>query len=169
MMKLLRFVPLLIFFILGAFFLKGLSLNAQDVPSVKIGQQLPAFALPKLDDGQLQSSESLKGRIVILNVWASWCEVCNEEQAFLMTLAKQGVPIYGLNYKDKPHAAKKWLVRWGNPYIWSVSDKAGRVALDLGVYGAPETFLIDEKGIIRYRHAGAMTPEVWHKIQEVLA
>ncbi len=168
MVKFLRFAPLIVFIALGVFFLKGLGLDAREVPSVMIGQKIPAFNLPRLDNGELQSSQDLKGKMLILNVWASWCEVCNEEQDFLMQLSKQGVPIYGLNYKDEPSAAKSWLVRWGNPYRWSMSDEAGRFALDLGVYGAPETFLIDAEGVIRYRHAGALTPEVWQKMQRLL-
>jgi cytochrome c biogenesis protein CcmG, thiol:disulfide interchange protein DsbE len=166
-MKLLRFVPVLIFFTLAGLFFKGLSLNAREVPSVMIGHKVPHLILPRLDSGALQSFEPIKGKISLINVWASWCEVCNEEQNFLMELAQKGVLIYGLNYKDDPVAAKAWLLRWGNPYQWNVSDQAGRAAIELGVYGAPETFLIDEQGVIRYRHAGALTSEVWQKMQRL--
>lgn len=168
MTKWLRFLPFMIFLVLGVFFLKGLGLNAREVPSVMIGKKIPAFVLPRLEDGVLQSSTSLRGQAFLLNVWASWCQVCQEEQDFLMNLAAQGVPIYGLNYKDDSLAAQKWLHDLGNPYRWTVSDQSGRLALDLGVYGAPETFLIDAKGVILYRHAGPLTTEVWEKMQRLL-
>jgi cytochrome c biogenesis protein CcmG/thiol:disulfide interchange protein DsbE len=99
-----------------------------------------------------------------LNVWASWCQTCSEEQAFLSTLTKQGVVIYGLNYKDGAKQAKRWLKRWGNPYVLIGVDPKGKAAIDLGVYGTPETFLIDKKGVIQYRHAGALNAQIWKDI-----
>lgn len=168
MKKTLRFLPLLVLLGLSGFFWKGLSLNVRDLPSVKIGQTLPDFTLPSLENGTLLSSHSLKGKPFLLNVWASWCEVCQEEQPFLMTLSRQGVLIYGLNYKDTPKSAVAALQVFGNPYVWSVLDEEGRVALDLGVYGAPETFLVDADGVIRYRHVGALTEEAWGKMRSIL-
>ncbi len=168
MSKSLRFLPLLVLFGMSFFFWKGLSLNARVLPSVKIGQKLPNFTLPRLDNGALDAFNSSKGQGFLLNVWASWCEVCLEEQDFLMKLSKQGVLIYGLNYKDTVSAANAALKSWGNPYVYSVSDAEGRIALDLGVYGAPETFLIDANGVIRYRHVGALTEEAWQKMRDFL-
>lgn len=159
-----RLIPFVVFIMLGLFFLKGLTLDPQKLPSVKVGQALPLMTLPTLDGARLFSSSELNGRVVLLNVWASWCRTCDEEQAFLSTLAKQGVVIYGLNYKDDPIHAKQWLKKWGNPYVMVALDKKGTAALDLGVYGAPETFLIDAEGVIRYRYAGALNARVWRDI-----
>lgn len=160
----LRLLPFLLFVALGIFFLRGLSLNPQHLPSVKIGKSLPNFTLPILNDSSKQlTANNLRGQMVLLNVWASWCEACREEQLFLMQLAHQGVVIYGLNYKDKVQNALSWLTEWGNPYTMIGSDIHGQVAIDLGVYGAPETFLIDKNGVIQYRHAGIMTERVWQQ------
>lgn len=101
------------------------------------------------------------GQIALLNVWASWCAACVDEQVFLMQLSREALPIYGLNYKDKTNDARRWLSEWGNPYKAIGEDKAGKVAIDLGVYGAPETFLIDKKGLIRYRHVGVLDEKAW--------
>lgn len=131
------------------------------MPSVQLGKSLPAFQLPAVEEGKLFTPDVMKGRVVLLNVWASWCEACVEEQVFLMRLARQSVPIYGLNYKDNTQNAQRWLNEWGNPYQAVGEDKEGRVAIDLGVYGAPETFLIDKKGVIRYRHIGILNEEAW--------
>lgn len=159
-----RFIPCALFGLLAFFFWRGLSLNPQDLPSVKLGQPLPLFELPAL--GQVNTrftSQAMRGHVALLNVWASWCEACNQEQVFLLQLARQGVVIYGLNYKDSADDATHWLAEWGNPYKLIGADTRGQVAIDLGVYGAPETFLIDKAGVIQYRHAGILTSKVWQE------
>lgn len=158
----LRIIPLLFFFILALFLWRGLSLDPHKLPSVQLGKSLPNFTLGQLNNPkQTFNSTQLRNQVVLLNVWASWCEACVEEQVFMMQLAREGVAIYGLNYKDNSDNAAQWLTEWGNPYKLVLADKEGKVAIDLGVYGAPETFLIDKKGIIRYRHVGVMTQEIW--------
>jgi cytochrome c biogenesis protein CcmG/thiol:disulfide interchange protein DsbE len=159
-----RFVPLILFGLLIIFFWRGLSLDPQNLPSVQINKPMPAFQLPILGVAEKQFvSKAMQGQISLLNVWASWCEACREEQVFLLQLAREGVPIYGINYKDITHDAMHWLSEWGNPYKIIGEDIAGRAAIDLGVYGAPETFLIDQKGIIRYRHAGVLNARIWQR------
>ncbi|WP_131783272.1 DsbE family thiol:disulfide interchange protein [Legionella gresilensis] len=160
----LRFIPLVLFATLAVFLGRGLFLEPQKLPSVKLGQQVPNFNLPLLDgENKMLTAKDLQGDVSLLNIWASWCSACSEEQVFLLRLADVGVPIFGLNYKDNPASAKKWLAEWGNPYRKIGSDEAGKAAIDLGVYGAPETFLVDAKGIIRFRHAGVLNEEVWTK------
>ncbi|WP_238551369.1 DsbE family thiol:disulfide interchange protein [Legionella oakridgensis] len=123
---------------------------------------MPPFQLPDLNDEHtLFTSNLLQGKTTLLNVWASWCAACSEEQVFLLQLARQGVPLYGLNYKDNPKDATRWLAEWGNPYKRTGNDLNGKVAIELGVYGTPETFLIDAQGVIQYRHAGPLNDEVW--------
>ena len=159
-----RITPIIIFLMLSLSLFRGLSLDPHHLPSVHIGRSVPHFTLPQLQNPESSfSSEQLKGQVVLLNVWASWCTACVEEQVFLMQLARENVVIYGLNYKDKLSDAKQWLKQWGNPYTITMRDASGKVAIDLGVYGAPETFIIDKKGIIRYRHAGIMNQDVWLK------
>ncbi|KTC67955.1 cytochrome C biogenesis protein [Legionella birminghamensis] len=159
---LLRSIPLILFIALAGFLWKGLSLDPQKLPSARIGQALSAFNLPDLQqDERSFSPELFRGQIAILNVWASWCEACTIEQVFLMDLAAQGVKIYGLNYKDNPKDARNWLHEWGNPYTAIGEDLNGKVAMELGVYGTPETFLIDQQGIIRFRHVGILDQQSW--------
>lgn len=157
-----RLIPLLLFLFLALFLWRGLSLDPQKLPLAQLNQQLPAFNLPILGDNQHYfNSSQLHGNVVLLNVWASWCSACIDEQIFLMQLAEQGIPIFGLNYKDTSDNASKWLSQWGNPYVLVGDDKDGKAAIDLGVYGAPETFLIDKKGFIRFRHVGILTADSW--------
>ncbi len=159
-----RAIPLILFAFLVVFFWRGLSLDPQNLPSVKLGQSLPLFELPAVGNRSAKFTPNLMhGQVALLNVWASWCGACTEEQVFLMQLARQGVAIYGLNYKDNMDDATHWLAEWGNPYKMIGSDLSGQVAIDLGVYGAPETFLVDKMGVIRYRHAGVLTTEVWER------
>lgn len=156
------FIPLGLFFIMVIFFWRGLSLDPHHLPSARLGKPLPSFQIPILDDSKALFTPALfKGKTTLLNVWASWCEACVEEQWFLLQLARQGTLIYGLNYKDDQALARKWLKEWGNPYQMVAEDPEGRVAIDLGVYGAPETFLVDEKGIIQYRHVGPLNASIW--------
>lgn len=159
-----RFIPFVIFIFLSVFFWQGLSLDPQHLPSARLDKPLPAFRLPSLENEQeVLTPAALSGHLSLLNIWASWCDACTQEQVFLMQLAREGVAIYGLNYKDNIHDAKQWLEEWGNPYTMIGEDLEGKVAIDLGVYGAPETFLVDKKGIIRYRHVGIMDAEAWQK------
>lgn len=155
-------LPVVLFGLLVVLFWRGLSLDPRHIPSVHVGKSLPAFELPVLASSKLMmTTAQFRGRKLLLNVWASWCEACGEEQSFLMQLAEQGVLIYGLNYKDTDQQAQQWLNEWGNPYQLVGADRDGKVAIDLGVYGAPETFLIDEAGVVRYRHVGVLTETIW--------
>ncbi|EHL31451.1 DsbE family thiol:disulfide interchange protein [Legionella drancourtii] len=159
-----RMIPIILFVLLSIFLWRGLSLNPRDLPSVQLGKSLPDFTLPQLQHPDLFfRSEQIREQVVLLNVWASWCAACTDEQVFMLQLAREGVPIYGLNYKDRAEDALQWLAQWGNPYKLVAQDRDGKVAIDLGVYGAPETFVVDKKGIIRYRHAGIMNQELWQK------
>jgi cytochrome c biogenesis protein CcmG/thiol:disulfide interchange protein DsbE len=162
-MKALKFLlPLVLFAVLFAFLYRGLSLNPREVPSPLIGKPAPQFTLPRLHEPDKQlSAADLRGQVYLLNVWGSWCVSCRTEHPVLNELAKSKVvPIYGLNWKDPPEEAKRWLAQFGDPFIASVSDLDGKVAIDYGVYGAPETFLIDKHGIVRYKHIGPLTDEV---------
>ena len=154
-------LPLIVFVLLVGFLAAGLSLNPREVPSPLIGKPAPAFSLPRLDAaGQTLSAQDLRGKVWVLNVWASWCAPCRQEHPLIAELAKSGgAPVYGLNYKDQPADATTWLGQLGNPYTATVSDVEGLVGIDYGVYGVPETFVIDKGGVIRLKHIGPMTPE----------
>lgn len=157
-------VPLFIFIGLSIFLWRGLSLDPQKLPSVQLGKALPVFDIPVLGKQQEQfSSSMIKGKVALLNVWASWCAACAQEQELLMRLARQGVSIYGLNYKDDSDKALRWLKEWGNPYVLIGNDDQGKVAIDLGVYGTPETFLIDQQGVILFRQVGILDEASWVK------
>ena len=155
-------IPLGIFAILMGFLAMGLGLKPREIPSPLINKPAPAFSLPLLDDPQQKlSAQDLRGKVWILNVWASWCVACRIEHPLLVEFAKTAsVPIYGLNYKDKRDDAQRWLVNFGNPYTRSLSDTEGLVGIDFGVYGVPETFIIDKEGVIRMKQIGPVTPEV---------
>ena len=169
-MKLRRFVPLALFAALAVMLGVGLTLNPREVPSPFIGKPAPAFTLPQLQDQKLTlSAAELKGQVWMLNVWASWCAPCREEHPLLVRLAReQAVPIIGLNYKDDPRNAQEWLLRLGDPYKVSIIDRDGRAGIDYGVYGVPETFVIDQTGIVRFKHVGPLTQEVWTRKLEPL-
>jgi len=141
----------------------GLTLNPRQVPSPLIGKAAPPFELPRLDQpAQTFTQKEMLGNVWVLNVWASWCPPCLVEHPVVTELAKS-VPVVGLNYKDAREDALPWLARNGNPYQLSVYDASGRIAIDYGVYGVPETYVIDRKGVIRYKHIGPLTPEVAQK------
>lgn len=162
-MKSLRFlIPLALFGALAWFLYAGLSLNPREVPSPLIGKPAPAFALPRLDDPtQTVKREDLLGKVWVMNVWASWCAPCREEHPLVIALARdRKVPVIGLNYKDRPGDARIWLERLGNPYAATLIDFDGKVGIDFGVYGVPETFVIDAQGVVRYKHVGALTSQV---------
>ncbi len=159
-----RLIPVLIFLILAIFLWRGLSLEPHLLPSVQVGKTVPIFDLPNIDITQPRFiSNEIKGQFTLLNVWASWCQACSEEQVFLLKLSREGFPIYGLNYKDNPQKALTWVNTWGNPYKLIGSDPDGKVAMNLGVYGTPETFLLDKDGVIRYRYAGILNERVWNQ------
>jgi cytochrome c biogenesis protein CcmG/thiol:disulfide interchange protein DsbE len=155
-------VPLLLFALLVGFLVVGLDRDPRAVPSPLIGRPAPAFALTTLDDAaRTLRRDDLLGRAYLLNVWASWCAACRDEHPHLLAFARdRRVPLYGLNYKDQRADARAWLARFGDPYQESLFDADGRVGIDFGVYGVPETFVIDQQGIVRWKHIGPLTPEV---------
>lgn len=156
-----RFLPLGAFLILVLLLVRGLSLDPTDLPSARLGDRVPAFNLPVLDADKTRRPEDWRGQPALINVWATWCFSCRVEHPYLLQLAEQGITIYGLNYKDEPAKASQWLVDFGNPYTETIVDEKGDFGLDLGVYGAPETYVVDAKGIIRYRHVGVVDEQVW--------
>jgi cytochrome c biogenesis protein CcmG/thiol:disulfide interchange protein DsbE len=163
MSKYLRFLlPLALFIALVGFLAVGLKLDPKEVPSPLIGKPAPDFALTRLDQPTLTiRREDLLGKVWMLNVWASWCTACREEHPVLLDFAKRRlVPVYGLNYKDQRSAGLRWLGSFGDPYETSLFDPDGRVGIDWGVYGVPETFVIDRQGVVRYKHIGPLTPDV---------
>lgn len=155
-------LPFAVFLVLLGFLFVGLKLNPREVPSPLIGKPAPAFTLSQLHEpAQTFSPQSMRGRVWLLNVWASWCVACRDEHPLLVDFARSHpVAVVGLNYKDRPEDAQAWLARLGDPYVLSVSDPEGRVGIDFGVYGVPETFLIDSQGIIRHKQIGPVTAEV---------
>lgn len=160
----LRFaLPLAIFAVLAGFLFVGLGLNPREVPSPFIGKPAPSFQLTQLaQPGQSFAPNQMQGEVWLLNVWASWCVACRIEHPLLVELSKKDVvPIVGLNYKDKRDAALGWLGQFGDPYKLSVVDADGRVGIDYGVYGVPETFVIDKQGVIRFKQIGPITEDVW--------
>ena len=162
-MRSLKFLlPMALFAVIVGFLAIGLGLNPREVPSPLIGKPAPAFVLPRLDDAsQTVSREDLLGKVWMLNVWASWCAPCREEHPLVIDIARrQLVAVYGLNYKDTGTAARGWLASLGNPYRATLVDADGRLGIDFGVYGVPETFIIDGHGIVRLKHTGPLTPAV---------
>jgi cytochrome c biogenesis protein CcmG/thiol:disulfide interchange protein DsbE len=162
-MKALRFlIPLAAFAVLVGFLAVGLKLDPHEVPSPLIGKPAPAFALSRLDDADKTiRREDMLGKVWMLNVWASWCVACREEHPNLVAFARtRQVPIIGLNYKDTRKDGLGWLARFGDPYDASLFDVDGRVGIDFGVYGVPETFIIDKQGVVRFKQIGPVTPEV---------
>jgi len=156
-------IPGLVFAVLIGFFVIGLKRDPSYVPSPLIGKAAPAFSLSKVEDPTQQvSDKDFVGRKHLVNVWATWCGGCRQEHEFLVAIAKQNViPIVGIDWKDELPLAQRWLTQLGNPYVATGFDMEGRVAIDYGVYGAPETFLVDEHGIVIYKHVGILTVEVW--------
>jgi len=159
-------IPLILFIIMAVFLALGLNLKPNEIPSPFINKHAPTFSAPKLDAPEEKLSPAdLKGQVWLFNVWASWCVSCRAEHPVLNQLAKQNaVVIVGLNYKDEPTDAKNWLNTLGNPYNVSIMDQDGRIGIDYGVYGVPETFVIDKKGLIRYKHTGPVSDDDVQKI-----
>ncbi len=162
-MKALKFLlPLVLFVALALLLAAGLGRDPKEVPSPLIGKPAPAFALARLDDPQVViKRDDLLGRVWMLNVWASWCVACRQEHPLLVDFARRKtVALFGLNYKDKRSDGQRWLAQFGDPYDASIVDADGRVGIDYGVYGVPETFIIDKQGVVRFKHIGPLTPEV---------
>ena len=164
MKRLLMLLPLAIFLLVAVFLYRGLFLDPTELPSALIGKPLPSFSLPSVDDPQRAvTAEDIKGKPALVNVWATWCVACKVEHPVLNKLAEQGVVIHGVNYKDDNAAAQKWLRDFHDPYQLNVRDEQGTLGLDLGVYGAPETFLVDKQGIIRHKYVGVIDERVWRE------
>jgi cytochrome c biogenesis protein CcmG/thiol:disulfide interchange protein DsbE len=152
-------IPLGVFVVLVGFLLVGLGRDPREVPSPLIGKPAPVFKLAQLHEpAKTLTTEDMKGQVWLLNVWASWCVSCREEHPLLVSLGRSKVvPIIGLDYKDETAAGMKWLTQNGDPYTLSIVDRDGRVGIDFGVYGVPETFVIDKNGTIRYKQIGPIT------------
>lgn len=167
--RLFLFIPVVVVAALAVLFWRGLSLDPNEMPSALLNKSVPAFELPVLPapenpEGLVTANQEMfKGKVSLLNVWATWCVTCREEHEFLNTLKAQGIPIYGLNYKDNNDDAQRWLAELHNPYVFSVIDADGRMGLNLGVFGAPETYVIDKEGVIRYKHVGDVHVKVWEE------
>ncbi len=158
-------LPLAIFVVMVGFLAVGLTLNPREVPSPLVGKPAPDFSLPQLHESdKVFSPKDLAGKVWLLNFWASWCNGCKDEHPVLMQMAKSGaVPIYGVDYKDTRQEALAWLARWGNPYPLVAVDEAGRVGINYGVYGVPETYVIDKTGKIRYKQIGPVDQDILEK------
>ncbi|PIQ52056.1 MAG: DsbE family thiol:disulfide interchange protein [Comamonadaceae bacterium CG12_big_fil_rev_8_21_14_0_65_59_15] len=156
------YIPLMIFAVMAVFLGIGLTMDPREIPSPLIGKPVPQFNLPAVKGRTLGlATADLRGQVSLVNVFASWCVACREEHPHWVELAKKNiVPIHGLNYKDKPDDAQAWLDQLGDPYTRTGVDRDGRVGIDWGVYGVPETFVVDRNGRIAYKHIGAITPEV---------
>lgn len=164
--RLMMFLPLVIFLALVAlFFVMQRQMgegryDPQSLPSALLNRPLPAFQLTQLDGSPITEA-ALTGRVALVNVWATWCPSCHYEHPYLNKLAEQGVIIFGIDYKDEPEKARQWLAEKGNPYVAVIDDRDGRLGLDLGVTGAPETYLVDHHGIVRFRYQGPIDERVW--------
>lgn len=154
-------LPLVIFLIVVGFLGVGLNLDPREVPSPLVGKPAPVFNLPRLDNPEkMISNKDMLGQVWLFNVWASWCGACRDEHPVLVALSKSGVvPVYGMDYKDTQQEAQQWLKEGGNPYVASAMDADGRVGIDYGVYGVPETYVIDKAGVIAYKQIGPITEE----------
>ncbi|WP_041523261.1 DsbE family thiol:disulfide interchange protein [Gilvimarinus agarilyticus] len=169
MSRLKLFAPLIILLILLPLFYVGLTLDPNAMPSALVGNQVPEFELTTVEDeNRIVTADDLKGRVTLLNVWATWCFACKAEHPYLVKLANEGVHIIGVDYRDEREPARKWLKDLHNPYEYSIFDGEGRLGIDLGVTGAPETFIIDREGIVRYRHIGVIDDRVWRETLEPL-
>ncbi len=163
MNRLTFFLPVVVFVALAGLLWRGLYLNPRELPSMLIDKPMPAFSLSTID-GQPVSNADLPESLFLLNVWGSYCLPCLVEHPTLMRLAEEGeIPVVGINYKDREELALDWLQTNGNPFAFSISDNSGRFGIDLGVYGAPETYIVDKDGVIRYRHVSVLDETVWQE------
>ncbi len=158
-----KLIPLMLFLAIAAFLWQALGRDPSVVSSPLIDQPAPTFSLLNIDDtSDPWTDQDLKGEVTLMNVWATWCQPCIEELPVLINIAQTtGIPIYGLNYKDDRAQAETWLKQLGNPFVKTGFDGDGKIAIDWGVYGVPETFIIDQDGVIRYKHIGILTDAVW--------
>jgi len=162
MSRLKLYLPLAIFAILAGLLYRGLNNDPTELPSALIGKPFPSFELQSVESAEtIVTLQDLRGEVTLVNVWATWCFACRLEHAMLNQLAEQGVKIVGLNYKDTRPAAQKWLAERGDPYWLNLFDPRGGLGFDLGVYGAPETYLVDAQGIVRYRRVGVVDERNW--------
>lgn len=172
MIRVLTFLPLAVAAVVAVVFLWALSGNRDpsQVPSPFIGKEAPVFELPDLKGGPKVTNAAFKGRVTVLNVFSSWCLPCRVEHPMLMALAKDGkAQVIGLDYKDEPEDARAWLDKHGNPYARIGADRKGRAAIDWGVYGVPETFLIGPQGLIRHKVTGPITADDLKKLRRMIA
>lgn len=166
MKRYLLLLPLILFGAMALMLGVGLKLDSSQVNSPLVGKPAPEFQAPSLQNpGRNVQLSDLKGQVALVNVWASWCTTCRQEHPYLMALSEQGVPIYGIDYKDERAEAIAWLEKYGNAYQAVAFDAEGRVGMDWGVYGVPETYVVDRQGVIRYKHTGAITA---HSLREKL-
>lgn len=164
-----RWIPLVIAIGLALVLYTAIGKDPTKLETARLNDPMPAFNLTTLEnDTKRITQEKLKGKPMLLNVWATWCPSCRVEHDYLLQLSKEGIPIVGLNYKDERPAAQEWLARLGNPYQLNIFDPQGKLGFDLGVYGAPETYLIDKEGYVRFRHVGVVDAKVWAKTLEPL-
>lgn len=164
MRRLLLLVPLALFVLVAIVLYRGLFLDPTRLPSALIGKHFPGFSLPALEQpSRILTRQDLTGQPALVNVWATWCPSCRQEHAMLTRLADQGVAIYGVNYKDDRNAAQAWLRTLRNPYRLTIEDASGTLGLDLGVYGAPETYLVDARGVIRQKFIGPIDARAWRE------
>lgn len=162
-MRVKRFIPLAAFALLALLLFKGLSIDPTALPAARLGQPFPDFSQPELLTEEVIGASALQPRPALVNVWATWCYSCRVEHPYLLALATQGVPIYGLNYKDESEKARQWLFELGDPYRLNITDRDGTVGLDLGVYGAPETYVLGPDGVILHRHVGVLDEAVFER------
>ena len=169
MQRLKLFIPLIVFALLALLFWRGLSLDPNAMPSALLNKPVPEFQLPSLEDPQVMVSRDIfQGKVSLLNVWATWCPPCYDEHPYLVKLSQEGVRIIGVNYKDKVEDSQRWLNDLGNPYEVTIQDPDGRLGVDLGVSGWPETYIVDAKGLIRYKHVGVVDDKAWREQLEPL-
>ena len=158
-------VPIIVFLLLVVVFSFGLFNDPRELPSPFLGEQAPTFEVASLKEPErLVGSAEYAGQMALVNVWATWCVGCRQEHEFLMQLAaSDAIPIYGINWRDRRNEAQSWLQQLGDPYVFSAFDEDGRVGIDWGVYGAPETFLISPDGIVLHKHLGPLNPSIWEE------
>ena len=168
MRKFLLFVPFVLFLVLGVVLYLQLGKDTQYMPSALIGKLLPEFTLVSLQDDQVYTKDDLPKGAYLINFWGTWCPACHVEHPFLMELAESGVPIIGIDYKDQKAPAEQWLEQKGNPYQLVLMDELGNFGVDMGVTGAPETFVVDSSGVVVYRHQGVLNADNWPELKEYM-